>query len=212
MIIGKIKILPLSNNQNFKDRESYTHLNYVDCVTDDGFHITGILNNELFKEHKLPLMMNHMTPTNYYYATAEVKNFNPQNTEFKSSNLFLSIKKLEPCQKDSPNMNLFSIRGLAIKCSDELEPIDDDGSEYCYISTIACNKVIAGKDNFGKPKKDIKKTYVKIKSSYPFNKKDDIFGTVKIVPKGISKKLILENIHCRADSKYKNIVAEHTLL
>lgn len=199
MIIGLIKVLITTNNQEFKDRQSFTMHEYVDCTTEDNIKITGIMNENLFKKHEYAIMKNHYKPNNYFYAIAEIKNFAAEHSNYSATNLTLSIKDLIPCNKEDININIFSVRGLAIKCQEEPE------EGQFYLNTIACNKVIMSKE-----KKDIKKSYAKIKTKEKLNMKDDIFGSVKLSQ--IEDKLIIEELFIRNDFKYFHAIAENNLL
>lgn len=199
MIIGTIKVLIYSNNQGYKDRESFDSLNYVTCETQDGIKITGILKESLYKLYEKEIMMNHILKNNWFYATAEIKNFNAQYSDYTATNLILSIKDLELCPISSKHINLFSIRGLAIKCAEE----ESDN----IINTVACNKVITANN-----KKDIKRSYAKLKSKNILRKKDDIFGSVELAQDKETHKLFLNELHIRAEDKFKRIILEDALI
>lgn len=198
MIIGVIKVFIKTTDQCFKDRQSFTMHEYVDCTTEDNIKVTGIMNENLFRKHEYAIMKNHYKPDNYFYAIAEIKNFATEHSNYSATNLILSIKDLIPCSKDDININLFSVRGLAIKCNEES---DDE----INLSTIACNKVIMSKG-----KKDIKKSYAKIKTKEKLNMKDDVFGSVKLSQ--LEDKLIIEELFIRHDFKYFHAIAENNLL
>ena len=141
MVIGKIKILPLPNGQVFKESLGASQHIYVNCKLEDGSIITGTLNTSIFgsmPKLEEQIRRNRIEPQFYFLATCEIKNFNIKFlSTHNATKYLLGIKSLTPCEKDSPDINIFSFRGQNIA---EKQEDEQHGTPRHY--TVACNKII----------------------------------------------------------------------
>lgn len=204
MVIGKIKILPLPNGQVFKESLGASQHIYVNCKLEDGSIITGTLNTSIFgsmPKLEEQIRRNRIEPQFYFLATCEIKNFNIKFlSTHNATKYLLGIKSLTPCEKDSPDINIFSFRGQNIA---EKQEDEQHGTPRHY--TVACNKIIVNAEC-----KDIKSTYIKFLTKKKLKQKSDLQGIGRLIVR--SNKIFLEELFVNSRDEFNQIVLEDKLL